>query len=764
MNPIKKSILSIPFTGIMQLASAGVGFVLSFVSVYGNYTPFGIALAAAVPTPYLFTAALGSGLGYLASQTGMVSIRYLSAVIIVIIVRQSLMKLRKLTLWTGYASAVAFCCCLTTGLIFGFSRGMTSVIALIYVTEAILAAGSAFFLRDASTIALRKTSLYSLDRQQLCSVVISVTLLTVALSGIEILSISPVRTAVAYLVLVFACYGGLSAGSIAGVLSGVAVSLSGGQINVMAGYAFGGLLAAVFSPVGRLGSAAAFAAANGIVLLMEGGSPQSIASFLEVAMATVLFVAMPSSLSHQIEGMVEDYRTGAKSSAAKNTLVSRLKFASKALTEVAGSVETVSAKLDAMQGQDMRQVYRNVQQRVCTKCGLMQDCWETSKDEVCETFSMMGSVLREKEKITPSDLPTPFVERCIMLEPCLREINEGYTQLLLKECTERRVTQVRSVVADQFEGIGALLLELAQEFEEREQQDATLAKRLEPVLTSFHIQPEEIVCRTDNLNRMTIQITTRELPESLSLNALTKAVNTGCSKKFDKPTIVTIGDESRILFYQKAAYTLQTEVSQLSSGGDPFCGDAYEIFSDGKGRMIMVLSDGMGTGGRAAVDGAMAASLLSKLVGAGFGFDSALKVVNSALLVKSGDESLATLDIACIDLFSGEVEFLKAGAPTSFVCRSGRCARIEQSTLPAGILREVEFGRSVTSLSQDDMVVLVSDGAAAAGTDWIIGMLEDWRGENLKQLADRIAKEAQKRSPVGHDDDITVMVSKLESH
>ncbi len=57
----------------------------------------------------------------------------------------------------------------------------------------------------------------------------------------------------------------------------------------------------------------------------------------------------------------------------------------------------------------------------------------------------------------------------------------------------------------------------------------------------------------------------------------------------------------------------------------------------------MLISDGMGCGGRAAVDGAMASNLMSKLLKAGFGIDCSLKIVNSAMLFKSTDESLATL-------------------------------------------------------------------------------------------------------------------------
>ena len=47
----------------------------------------------------------------------------------------------------------------------------------------------------------------------------------------------------------------------------------------------------------------------------------------------------------------------------------------------------------------------------------------------------------------------------------------------------------------------------------------------------------------------------------------------------------------------------------------------YKYFYDGKGHFIMILSDGMGTGGRAAVDGAMASGLMARLLKAGFGYD-----------------------------------------------------------------------------------------------------------------------------------------------
>jgi stage II sporulation protein E len=99
----------------------------------------------------------------------------------------------------------------------------------------------------------------------------------------------------------------------------------------------------------------------------------------------------------------------------------------------------------------------------------------------------------------------------------------------------------------------------------------------------------------------------------------------------------------------------------------------------------------MGHGSGAAIDSAMATSLISRLITAGVSFDAALKMVNSAMLVKSGEESLATVDIVAVDLYTGKTEFYKAGAAPTYVHKSGRSGSVESTSLPAGILSSIRL-------------------------------------------------------------------------
>ena len=198
---------------------------------------------------------------------------------------------------------------------------------------------------------------------------------------------------------------------------------------------------------------------------------------------------------------------------------------------------------------------------------------------------------------------------------------------------------------------------------------------------------------------------------------------------------------------------------QLSSEESPICGDCLREFTDEFGNRTIILSDGMGTGGRAAVDAAMTAEYFGELTENSVSFDNALKIVNSVLEMKSTNESLATIDAAKFNLFSGKVDFYKAGAAVSFVRKNGKCFVVEASSLPVGILNDISFTRETFMLSKGDMVVMVSDGVTNGNTDWIISEIEQFNKSNPDILAQKIAGTVCNKNQTERRDDITVVVT-----
>ena len=203
-------------------------------------------------------------------------------------------------------------------------------------------------------------------------------------------------------------------------------------------------------------------------------------------------------------------------------------------------------------------------------------------------------------------------------------------------------------------------------------------------------------------------------------------------------------------------YCAQVGLVQHTPNDTGVCGDYYAAFRDAQGNAAYMLSDGMGTGSRAAVDSAMATELFVSLAESGLSFACALRLVNTALLVKSAEESLATLDIVSLDLAQGRAEFYKAGAAASFVRRGRRVLLLEQASLPAGILQEVQFARSGITLSAGDAILLVSDGAVPEGSRSVQNCLRRWQGGSAQELAE-YAAEAARGEAGERADDMTVL-------
>ena len=150
--------------------------------------------------------------------------------------------------------------------------------------------------------------------------------------------------------------------------------------------------------------------------------------------------------------------------------------------------------------------------------------------------------------------------------------------------------------------------------------------------------------------------------------------------------------------------------------------------------------------------------MFSRLIVSGFSFPCALRLVNSAMLVKSREESLATLDVLKVNLYTGQAIIYKAGATVSLLLRQGKISEIKKSAMPIGILRQAEFGIVHGGLRNGDMIIMMSDGA----TDNNIEEIKSYIKENgfSYDLPEKICAIARSRA-INHCDDITVAVVKI---
>ena len=214
-------------------------------------------------------------------------------------------------------------------------------------------------------------------------------------------------------------------------------------------------------------------------------------------------------------------------------------------------------------------------------------------------------------------------------------------------------------------------------------------------------------------------------------------------------------------------YGMRVGVARTPKDGRWISGDGYlcRAFGDG-GRMVLAISDGMGSGKRAAHESRLALQLLERMLDAGLAAGPAVRLLNTTLALRDR-ETYTTVDLATVDLERGRVEFVKIGAAPSFVRRAREVQVVAHAAPPAGYLEggDVHAGGGV--LEPGDLVVLVSDGVLTAfgdveaGTAWIRGYLAGLEEDEPRRVAAHIVKEALRRAGDRAPDDMTVVIGKL---
>lgn len=744
---------------VYHIVSLIFGFLMSRTTLWGGIAPLGAAITAGLPMKYMFSTALGAFFGYIFPPFSVSAFKYAAALIAIVAIRFILSGVKpvfKNPLWSGVVAATV-----VSGV--GVAAAGQSFLkeGILGVSEGLLAGGGAYFIRRATAIKWEKIA--GLTQEQTASTLIAVSLGLMSVINVEVAGLSVGKTFGILLILFAARYGRAGASAIASLSVGFASVVSGQSVETAFILSITGLVTGAFCSLGKLMAAICPPSVCLMWVIVSSGSAVSVASLLESILASVIFLIVPRKISARMGSVLNPRVITPDTAGLRRTLTMRLGFASAALRGVSETVEDVSRCLSLAKKPNFVNVLHDVENDACRGCTFMLNCWEKNRKTTVDAVLGFCEAIRSCRPLELADVPDEFREKCLRPERFEASLCRYYTDFLSAVSAEKRVSEMRSVVSDQMTGVADMLGELSEEFRTAQRYDIALANRVAAALRELDLRADECSCVVDKFSRITVEIKLREAPEMpINRARVLERIEEVCEREFEPPEITRSGRAYYITATEKAVFSVDCYCTQFNQGKNKLCGDTCRHFFDGRGRLVVILSDGMGSGGRAAVDSAMTAGLAERLLKAGFGYDCTLKMVNSAMLFKSSDESLATLDISCIDLFSGKTELLKAGAAPTLVRRNGRTGRAECKTLPAGILNEVGFDKAVVTLKEDDILIMVSDGVTTDGTDWICAEIESWRGGGAKQLSEKIATAARRRRRDGHDDDITVFAAILE--
>ncbi|MBR6902788.1 MAG: SpoIIE family protein phosphatase [Clostridia bacterium] len=740
---------------IYHIFVALTGFILCRTVFGEKYMPFGIAFAAGCPAEYMASAAIGVFLGYFIPAISVSGFRYIAAALAVFAVRFMLLFSKRLVTNPLFAALLSALSLGITGAV-SYSGIKTDVLFL-FLEALVCAALSAVISRTSRFIGRLQRGLTG---EELGCLLVVISMFLAGLYRVSVFSVSFSAVLSVALILCSLKYGGFLAGTVSSIAVSLLLFFAGRSPQFCFIYTVAALCSGLVLSYGKYIMLCSFFLCSVVLAVIQDISDFTAPFIAEILLGCILFALLPKNAGIVLGKIFTCYPQISVNNDLNKAVTLRLKEAAVGLKDVKVTVDEVAARLDSINTPSFQSVLDKTEDSACSGCKLKNICWEAKRADTVD--SMFGIIKQIKigGAVTEKTLPADFRARCLRPDSFCEAINSTYKKYSSAAAANSRIGQIRRAVTDQFDGISGMLSELSEEFSSGTNFDNAAALTAVTALKNIGIQATECSAPVDKYGRMTINMKLKKQNDTvLNKRDIMKVLSLSCEQDFDVPVIKKTSGETFINISERPKYKVDFGVCQKSAEQGDMCGDAYSGFSDGQGHFIILLSDGMGTGGRAAVDSAMASGLMSRLIKSGFGFDCALRILNSSMLFKSADESLATMDIASVDLFTGAVELYKAGAAPTLVRRSGRTGKATSTSMPVGILTEVSFDRAGIKLHTGDILVLLSDGAVFDGTDWIRAEIERFSLGSAQDLAERLCVCAESRRQDGHADDITVLTA-----
>ncbi|KKM10921.1 hypothetical protein SY88_11160 [Clostridiales bacterium PH28_bin88] len=645
--------------------------------------------------------------------------------------------------------------------------------------EAVLAAAiSSAFLVVAVAVEERRWAQALAPEEWACVAL----LLAGVLAGLSELSVVglPLRVVAGNLaVLSASLVAGSGAGSVAGAVVGLVPGITGQPAPSLIGtYTLCGLLAGILRRFHKLGVASGLIMGQ-LLLSIYMWQPGEVKSALAGSMAAVaVFFLLPLERVipyHPGHGQGPCFvgDRNARTERLRLVAAARVREMGRVFQEMSRTFRQISSGEERGQEVALGDLFEDLAAKVCRECSLKEVCWERDFYSTYRKILDMFTVVELRGGISPLDVPPELARRCTRTRELAVAVTCLFETYRMDRQWRQKLVDSRHLVAAQLSGVAGLMADLAVDL----QREARYLEDLESALTREVLGcgvPLEVLYLVhgsgDNLEvvvgkqacggemdcaRLIAPVASRVVGRRLVVDYA------GCA--------LECGEEKCSFCLRPAtAYEVVVGFAQTSPKGSAVCGDHYASVGVKGGRHALILSDGMGIGPQAARESTATVSLLSQLLVSGFNRELAVKTVNAALVLRSPEDTFATVDLALVDLYTGETEFVKIGAAPSYVKRGRQVGLIKAGSLPIGILHQVEAETVSRQLQAGHLLVMVTDGVLDTrredpeGENWLVRALQELAGDEPQEVAEELLAQALQQCGQVPVDDMSVLVARLD--
>lgn len=350
--------------------------------------------------------------------------------------------------------------------------------------------------------------------------------------------------------------------------------------------------------------------------------------------------------------------------------------------------------------------------RLCAGCDGCAVCW-TQESAMTDSIKKLADAVKmrmSQEKIVNER----YVSNCPHYEKMVEAATEAFSRMELNEAWYRRLKENRRVIANQLDAMAKLMDDWINAENCIDTKRKLRLAKIKVCMKDAGFEAENVHIYETAQKRVCIKadVFTRHeggIAAKKLVNAVAVAMGMKLRMAQGMRLIITEEVDTVVLYEENKLYAL-SGIATKKKTGSVVSGDSCGMFILDDGTYNVCISDGMGSGKHAQAESGLVVDLLEKLLEAGFRRETAISMMNSAMVITGDDESFSTVDFASIDLYTGDIEITKIGAAVSFIKRDKDVIMLDAFSLPAGVEISQESECIKNKLQNGDFLVMVTDG------------------------------------------------------
>lgn len=418
--------------------------------------------------------------------------------------------------------------------------------------------------------------------------------------------------------------------------------------------------------------------------------------------------------------------------------------------------------------EEIEDMFEKVAGKVCSGCENQKRCLENNRPHIYQMVYEILCAVEQYGTELNTEMKRKLQKRCIMAPRFLRETLEVFQEAKKVLVWNNKIVQSREGCAIQLDTFAQMIQHATRELEASIFTDPPLEKKIKLRFKKAGIRLLSSVFFVTPQGRYEIHVTVRpEKGQCITTKAMAKILSQCTGRRMgpardERPVLSQ--EYCTIVCVEGPGYFTLQGIAKIGKGCEKISGDSFLMTQLPGGQEAAILSDGMGSGEKAFKESAMVVEMLEELLKAGFPKETALEMMNVALVMGREEVFFSTVDMSVFDLYAGSCEFIKAGAAQTFIRHEGRMEHIYSESLPLGVVKARQPGAVKRELAPGDIIVMVTDGVLDAlppgEEEHLLDMIIAGTPlENPKELAHYILQKVLELTGTEPLDDMTVLVA-----